>query len=254
MSLKTSQWDAGLYDERHSFVWKYGAGVLDLLDPQPGERILDLGCGTGHLTAQIAARGAEVLGIDASPEMIERAAEAFPALRFEVRDARDFTDAVPFDAVFSNAALHWIRPPEAVAASVLQALRPGGRFVAEMGGHGNVRQLMDGINFALEAADWPDRHISNYYPSVGEYATLLEGAGFRVTQMFHFDRPTVLEGGEGGLRGWLRMFARRSLDPLPAELRAAVEADIEARLRPTLHYDGAWHADYVRLRFVAVHP
>src|SRR3569623_1358851 len=118
MSLKANQWDAGLYDERHSFVWRYGAGVIDLLDPQPGERILDLGCGTGHLTAQIAARGAEVLGIDASPEMIAQARQGHPQLSFETADATSFGVAEPFDAVFSNAVLHWVKPPADAVRSI----------------------------------------------------------------------------------------------------------------------------------------
>src|SRR5687767_10808358 len=131
-----SSWDSWLYDESFAIITELGAGVVELLAPQPGERIVDLGCGTGGLTAQIAVVGAEVVGIDASEAMIARARELYPHLRFEVARGEDFAVEGPADAVFSNAALHWMSPPEAVAASVLRALKSGGRFVAEMGGRG----------------------------------------------------------------------------------------------------------------------
>ena len=126
-------WDSTLYDAKHSFVWKHGASLLELLAPKPGERILDLGCGTGHLTAEIAKAGALVVGLDSSPTMIETARSAYPQLTFVEADARNFTLDAPCDAVFSNAALHWIHDADAVARSVHQALKPGGRFVAELG-------------------------------------------------------------------------------------------------------------------------
>ena len=121
-------WDPGLYDGKHAFVWQYGASLVELLQPQPGERVLDLGCGTGHLTARIAAAGAAVVGIDSDPAMIDQARRGYPDLHFEQQDARSFSFAEPFDAVFSNAVLHWIREPEAVIACVRRALKPGGRF------------------------------------------------------------------------------------------------------------------------------
>src|SRR5690242_15677096 len=123
-------WDAALYDDKHAFVWKQAASLLELLAPQPGERVLDLGCGTG----QLAAAGAEVVGLDHSPAMVEQARRLYPQLRFELGDARRFAFAKPFDAVFSNAALHWVREPEAAIACIRDALKPGGRFVAEFGG------------------------------------------------------------------------------------------------------------------------
>src|SRR5207237_8143924 len=122
-----THWDAGLYDAKHAFVWKYGASLIELLAPKPGERILDLGCGTGHLTAQLAAAGADVLGIDNSPAMIEQARREYPKLRFGLADARDFHFVEPFDAVYSNAVLHWVQEPERVITCVRQGLKPGGR-------------------------------------------------------------------------------------------------------------------------------
>jgi SAM-dependent methyltransferase len=138
----TNKWDASLYEAKHSFVWERGADLLELLAAQPGERILDLGCGTGHLTARIAEAGADVVGLDSSPEMIAEAKRNFPALEFIVGDAREFRFEKPFDAVFSNAMLHWVLEPESVVQSIGEALKTGGRFVAELGGQGNVERVV----------------------------------------------------------------------------------------------------------------
>src|SRR5262249_39924158 len=140
-----NQWNADLYDKSHSFVWKFGAALLELLEPKPGERILDLGCGTGHLTAQIAAAGAAVVGIDSSSDMIGQARRAFPQLHFEVADARTFALDGKFDAVFSNAVLHWVKEPEQAVVQIRTALKAGGRFVAEFGGSRNTQLLADGL-------------------------------------------------------------------------------------------------------------
>src|SRR5688572_11002406 len=133
----STAWSPQLYEGQHSFVWKYGADLLPLLAPQPGERIIDLGCGTGRLTAQIAESGAEVIGVDRSPEMIGQARQNFPKLRFLLADIASFESPEPADAVFSNAALHWVTDAEAAARNVARSLRPGGRFVAEFGGKRN---------------------------------------------------------------------------------------------------------------------
>ena len=245
-------WDAAAYDTRHGYIWKHGAGVVDLLAAQPGERILDLGCGTGHLTAQLAAVGAHVVGIDNDSGMIELARQHYPALRFEVADGSAFQLDETFDAVFSNAAIHWMRDPAGVVASVHAALRPGGRFVAEFGGKGNVAAIIAAIYAALRPYDpTPESLNPWYFPSIGEYAALLESHGFEVTLAMLFDRPTLIEGGEAGLQSWLGVFAKDFLAAVPPETHAAIIADVEARLRPTLLRDGVWVADYRRLRVVA---
>src|SRR5579884_1060982 len=136
MPEKRADWDAGQYEAGFQFVWQYGAGLVDLLHPEPGERVLDVGCGTGQLTNDIASRGALVLGIDSSPDMIAQARINYPKLQFRLVDAASFSSEQAFDAVFSNAALHWMKPPEPVVAAMSAALRPGGRLVAEMGGKG----------------------------------------------------------------------------------------------------------------------
>ena len=241
--MSQTQWDAGHYDARHSYVWQYGADLLPLLAAQPGERILDLGCGTGPLTARIAGTGAQVEGVDRSPEMIAQARAAFPALRLGVADARTFTVDEPVHAVFSNAVLHWVREANEAAAAIARALRPGGRMVAEFGGRYN-------IDAVCRAAALPHPW---YFPNVAEYSAVLARAGLEVRQAWHFPRPTKLNDPEGGMRSWLRMFGEHWLAAVPeGPERDAWFARVEAETRPTLFYDGDWHIDYWRLRVVAV--
>jgi trans-aconitate methyltransferase len=249
----TNHWDASLYEARHGFVHQQAADLLDLLQPVAGERVLDVGCGTGHLTARIAAAGAQVTGIDASAEMIAEARRHYPKLNFEVADAREYRAAESYDAVFSNAALHWIRPAESVAGGVAAALVPGGRFVAEFGGHGNVRQIVAAIRAAVD--DALDRETADvnpwYFPSIGEYATVLEAAGLEVAAAWLFDRPTPLEAGEEGMLNWLRMFAGPAFSQIAGAEKGAVLTATVERLRPRLFEKGQWTADYRRLRVVA---
>ena len=176
-------WNAALYDDKNAFVWKHGRGVVELLAPQPGERILDLGCGTGHLTNQIAQAGAEIIGIDISEAMIGEARRLYPNLRFEIANATGFHFDEPFDAVFSNAAIHWMKDQPAVTRSIWNALKPGGRFVAEFGGKGNIGAIRAALTRAVNAAGERvnAEPFARYYPTVGEYSTLLEAQGFRVT-------------------------------------------------------------------------
>jgi trans-aconitate methyltransferase len=246
-------WDAKLYDGKHSFVWKHGASLVELLAPRSGECILDLGCGTGHLTAQIAATGAVVLGIDSSSSMVEEARANFPDLRFEVHDARQLAFASQFDAVFSNAVLHWIVEAESVVQGVVRALRPGGRFVAEFGGQRNVQNILAALLAGLRALDIEGNVSPWYYPSVGEYTALLERAGLEVTFAALFDRPTLLEGADG-LRRWIEMFGERFLERVPLDRQEEFFGGVETALRPLLWRDGAWFADYRRLRVVAWRP
>jgi trans-aconitate methyltransferase len=247
-------WDSTLYEESFGIITQFGAGVVELLAPRPGERIVDLGCGTGGLTAQIAAAGADVLGIDSSEAMIARARELYPHLRFEVAKGEDFAVEEPVDAVFSSAALHWMSPPEAVAASVARALKPGGRFVAEMGGKGNIASIIGAISQALAEEGIPWERIRNpwYFPSIGEYGSLLEGAGFEVLLMRLFDRPTPLDDCPNGIADWLRMFGGAILVAVPDKRRERVQERVNELTRPLLNRDGRWVADYRRLRFMAV--
>lgn len=249
-NLPVSTWDAQLYDDKHAFVWQMGSGLIEILAPQAGETVLDLGCGTGHLTAQIAERGAQVLGIDASASMIEQAQNLFPALEFRVADGTDFEVDAPFDAIFSNAALHWIKPPERAAACMSRALKPGGRLVAEFGGQGNVQTILGAIALAAKTLGYQLPDNPNYFPSIAAYATLLEAHGLETTAATLFERPTPLEG-DNGLRQWILMFRPASLQAIPAERQQEFFALSEEFARPTLWRDNTWFADYRRLRLVA---
>jgi len=245
-------WDADRYERDHSFVYEYGADVLELLDPEPGERVLDLGCGTGELTAALAAAGADAVGLDASAEMVERARGAHPECEFVHDDARSFSFDDEFDAVFSNAALHWIheRDHDDVLARVHGALGDDGRFVAELGGTGNVQTIASALHDELrERGHAPESPF--YFPSVGEYAPRLEAAGFEVSYATLFDRPTELDGGADGLDSWLRMFGDAFFEPLDDDAVDEVVAAVETAVRDDRYRDGTWIADYRRLRFVA---
>lgn len=244
----TQTWDPQQYQTTAAFVPALGAPVLSLLDPQPGERILDLGCGDGVLTAELVAAGAEVVGVDRSPEMV--AAAVARGLDARVIDATALTFAEEFDAVFSNAALHWVPDADAVLAGVARSLRPGGRFVAELGGHGNVAALGTALSAVLGRRGIDTSAVSPwYFPTVEAYAERLAAAGFAVDRISLIPRPTPLPGD---LADWFATFGRVFLEALPADERAGASAEAVELLRPWLCDDhGRWTADYVRLRVAA---
>jgi trans-aconitate methyltransferase len=243
----TEGWDTRAYDRDFAFVSAYGAELLDWLDAQAGETILDLGCGTGELAATIAETGATVIGIDFDPAMIEAARQRLPDADLRVADAHDFTVERPVDAVFSNAALHWMPSSVEVLGCVSDALRDGGRFVAEMGATGNVAAVTGAVDQACREAGLPARHWPWVFPSPAQYAAMLEDAGFEMRELDFRDRPTRLAGVDG-LAGWLQMFAGGVLADVPSDVLARA-ADVA---RPELWRDDAWWADYRRLRFRAV--
>jgi trans-aconitate methyltransferase len=248
-------WSPEHYQRGFSFVWRHGQDLIGLLAPQPGERILDLGCGTGQLTAEIAKSCAQAVGIDSSPEMVQQARSNYPLLRFELADATRFRSAEPFDAVFSNAALHWIEDAGGAASTIAQAVKPGGRFVAQFGGKGNVRSLVQALAAVHnEATGSESREAADlwYFPSLAEYATLLAANGLEVTYGALFDRPTVLEGGASGLRDWVEMFLKGALQRMEVGDRLHFIERLEQRLTPVLFRDGRWVMDYRRLRVIAL--
>ncbi|MDO8309241.1 MAG: class I SAM-dependent methyltransferase [Actinomycetota bacterium] len=253
-----NEWDAQTYDRRFGFVGRYGDDVLDLLDARPGERVLDLGCGTGRHAAELASRGAIVVGLDADTRMLDKAAADHPRVTFVQADATAFGLAQlgsgrPFDACFSNAALHWMTPQDAVLRNVRSVLRDGGRFVAEMGGAGNIAALDGALRAALSELGLDDVDIvSNYFPTVGVQSLALEDAGFRVELATWFRRPTAL-GPDTTAADWTRHFRSAAWGSVPVHLheRLAAEVDDRARTAGLLTADG-WFADYCRLRFVAV--
>jgi len=245
----SNSWDAEQYEGKHSFVWRLGAGVVELLAPQPGERILDLGCGTGQLTAEIAKHGAHVIGLDNSANMIGQARQNYPDLTFVLGDAVSFRFEAPLDAVFSNAALHWVKNADPAADSIARALRPGGRFVAEFGGSGNTRSILNALRAVLGTE--ANARCPWYYPSIGEYASVLERHGLQVRRAELFDRPTPLEG-ETGMEDWLRMFCGKFFEDMPAAGVSAKMREVVELLRPERFGDGVWTVDYRRLRVVAL--
>ena len=246
-SAAAQTWRAEQYAHHAAFVPALGAPLVDRLDPRPGERILDLGCGDGVLTSQIAARGAVVLGIDASAEML--AAAHARGLDVRLLDAQQLPFDSEFDGVFTNAVLHWIKNADAVVQGVARALKPGGRFVGEFGGHTNIAAITVALRAVLPKygiaapTDW-------YYPTADEYRRRLETAGLTVEDIALIPRPTPLPSG---MSGWLDTFRGTILAALPEPQRTEAKAELIDLLRPALCDDqGRWTADYVRLRFTAL--
>ncbi|MDN3352673.1 class I SAM-dependent methyltransferase [Actinomadura sp. DC4] len=247
------QWAVATYDTAFGYVSAHGAPLIDLLDPKPDERIIDLGCGTGGMTVEIAARGADVLGIDGSVEMVNTARSEHPNLSFAVGDAHDFTTGDQYDAVVSNSALHWMtRDPSAVISRVREALRPGGRFVAEMGGAGNCADLITAVQTAWRVFGLPKPELPWYFPTPGQYAARLEEAGFTVRLMEFFDRPTRLAECPDGAADWVRLYAPELIAELLPEVAGPVLDKVNELAAPALRRESGWMADYVRLRFAAV--
>jgi trans-aconitate methyltransferase len=245
-------WDLRQYDDNYSFVHKRADGLIDLLNPTGSEHILDLECGTGHLTADIAATGATTVGVDRSLGMLTEARATHESPTFVRADARSLPFRRAFDAVFSNAVLHWIRESASAASAIYHTLHPEGRFVAEFGGNRNVSAIVDTV---VAAASDCGYDVSNpwYFPTVGEYTSMLEAAGFGVTYVCLFDRPTPLNGGSDGLRNWLKMFGEDLFAEMNGMERSRVIDAVEPRLRDDLYDDriDAWTADYRRLRVAA---
>ncbi|RHW39803.1 SAM-dependent methyltransferase [Lysinibacillus yapensis] len=247
------QWNAKAYDTNHSFVSRYGADLVELLSLQENEKILDVGCGTGDLANQLKDSGAVVTGIDQSANMIEQAISKYPAIKFEVKDATELDYAEEFDAVFSNATLHWVKPPEKALQCIYKSLKSGGRFVAEFGGKGNVEIITNEIINQIKKAGYifSDENYPWFYPSIGQYTPLMEQAGFRVVYAQHFDRPTELKGADG-LRNWIHMFANQLFTGIDAATKESLISKVEQSLRSSMYHNGSWFADYKRIRVVGV--
>ena len=248
-AMATAQtWDPACYARNARFVSDLGSPVVDLLAPKPGERILDLGCGDGVLTKKLADLGCEVVGIDSSVPQVEAAREL--GVNAFAMSAEDLQYEEEFDAVFSNAVLHWIRRPNVVLAGAYRSLKPGGRFVAECGGHGCVHKIRTALVEALERRGLDgEARVPWYFPSPGDYATRLERAGFRVDSIALIPRPTPLPGD---IIGWLETFALNFFQGFSDEDRSDYLHEVRSVLEPQLRdASGVWVADYVRLRFAA---
>jgi SAM-dependent methyltransferase len=241
----TSKWDAADYARVGGFVAELGGAALDLLDPQPGERILDVGCGEGTLTRKMIERGATVLGIDNSPEMIAAArANGVDALLLAAEDMQFFAE---FDAAFSNATLHWVLHKDQAARAIFRALKAGGRFAGEMGGEGNLAKLREALDEELIIRGYlPPVEASNWYASPEEFAAVYDAAGFREIDARLIERPTAVKHG---IAAWVTTFRKGWLERagVPEEERASIAAAVADRL-------GSNVADYVRLRFIMRKP
>lgn len=246
-------WNANLYDIKHSFVSKYGENLVELLDPKKGEKILDLGCGTGDLTKKLYDLRVDVVGVDKSANMVTQAKRKYPKIKFMVQDAIDLKYNSEFDAVFSNATLHWVKPPKSALQCIYKSLKKGGRFVAEFGGKGNVQTITDEIiNQIIEVGfEYKAEQFPWFYPSIAEYSSLMEEVGFRVIFAQHFDRPTQLNG-ESGLKNWLDMFGSDMFVGIPKDRKDIITTKIENNLKEVLYKDRNWIADYKRIRVIGI--
>jgi trans-aconitate methyltransferase len=247
----SQRWDPERYARNARFVADMALPVVELLAPRAGERVLDLGCGDGALTEKIAAAGANVIALDASAEQV--AATRARGLDARVGDGARLDFTAEFDAVFTNAALHWMRQPDRVIDGIWRALKPGGRFVGEMGGHGNVAKITAALVAALDRRGLDGRAaVPWYFPTPGEYRGKLETRGFKVDSIELIGRPTPLPGD---MTGWLATFAEPFTARLPEAERPVLVAEVAAALKPALcDAEGRWTADYVRLRFAARKP
>ncbi len=242
------RWSASDYAKNGRFVQELAGPIFAMLAPKPGERILDLGCGDGTLTAEIRAAGADVLGVDLSDELL--AVARMKGLNVRKSDGHELDFVREFDAVFSNAALHWMRAPDLVIAGVARALKPRGRFVGELGGHGNVAAIATAMRAVgrMRGGD-PALVAPWYFPTVEDYTSLLAKNGFTVQDIALVSRPTLLKTG---MEGWLRTFGRSFFDQFPEPDRTAALNEAQELLRPSLcDSQGKWTADHVRLRFSA---
>jgi SAM-dependent methyltransferase len=252
-AVAASRWDPALYAAHASFVPALGAPVLDLLAPRPGERVLDLGCGDGVLTAKLVAAGCTVVGVDADPAMVAAAREK--GLDARLGDARALGFDGEFDAVFTNAALHWVGQPDVVTAGVKRALKPGGRYVGEFGGHANIAAIRTALKAVLARHGFTAAGAeTSYYPTAEAFRAVLEAGGFVVDSCQIIPRPTPLPSG---MAAWLETFRAGFIDAagVPAALKDTIIAETVALLAPALQAaNGDWIADYVRIRFSAHLP
>ena len=245
------RWDAGRYDSSFAFVTEHGKSLIEMLAPRPGERIVDLGCGTGPSPPRSPPTAPPCSVLDSSAQMIAKASADHPDLAFELADGHDFSVPEPQDAVFSNAALHWMSgDPDAVIARVHASLVPGGRFVAEFGAAGNSAKLLAAVR-AVWARHGVELVVPWYFPSPAEYAARLERGGFAVRMLRYFDRPSLLDRCPDGIADWLRMFGADVLAQLPQAAVPAAFAEVNELAAAQLHRPDGWYVDYVRLCFAA---
>lgn len=248
------QWNPQLYNDKHAFVYNYGTSLIDLLKPKKHERILDLGCGSGQLTDKINELAKEVVGIDKSSDMISDAKSKFKHIDFKVADAANFHFEDKFDAIFSNATLHWVLDYQNAIQCMHYNLNPNGRIVIEFGGKGNVQTIINQLRLSLMERGYTKQSKLKlwYFPSIGEYTTALEKVGFKVTFAQHYDRPTELADEKTGIKDWISMFGSHFFEGLNPSHIEDIKSEVQQKVKSKCFTDEKWFADYKRIRIVAV--
>lgn len=243
------KWNAHGYTEDFQFVHQYGEDVLNLFEIKSGMKILDLGCGNGALTKKIADMGADVIGIDASGDMLKVAKRNYPKLTFIQDDAAKFILKEPMDAVFSNAVFHWIDNQDDLLQNISNALNINGYLVCEFGGAGCTETIHGAIQKAFEKRGLNYKRTF-YFPTIGQYAPIVERHGLKVLYAVLFDRKTRLNG-ENGMKEWIKMFVKLPFEGLDKVLADEIIDEAIQKLKPILYENGVWYADYVRIRLKA---
>ena len=248
------KWNPKLYNDKHSFVYEYGKELISLLDPKPNETILDLGSGSGQLTYQIGKLVKKIIGIDSSENMVSDAKAKFPNIEFKVANITSFQSKQKFDSIFSNATLHWVKDHTAAINCMYQNLKPNGKIVLEFGGKGNLKPMINQLRKSLSKKNYIEQSKLDtwYFPSIGQYSTELEKAGFRVAMAEHFDRPTALEDKKNGIIDWLSMFAKQFFVNIDENNAKDIKDQVQRALKPNYFKDGKWILDYKRIRIIAI--
>ena len=244
------EWNSSLYDNKHDFVAEYGKGLLEFIPKNNVQTILDLGCGTGTLTAQLADLCSKVVGVDSSQNMIDKAKKQFENIEFSVCDALALPFEKEFDVVFSNAVFHWINDHDALLKNIHKALKPRGLLVCEFGANGNIATIENAFINVCERLGYHYKHKFNF-PTVEMFGEMLEKNGFVIDKIYDFDRPTVFKDGEQGLTNFLKQFFASELEVMPEHIQTSLFNEIAESTRGTLWNGKEWVADYRRLRAIA---
>ena len=245
-----SEWNAALYDNKHDFVAEYGKGLLEFVPRDKGLSVLDLGCGTGTLTAKLAESAGKVIGVDSSESMIARAEAQYPDIDFMVSDALSLPFDNQFDVVFSNAVFHWIKNHDALLDNVRRVLKPGGMLICEFGAAGNIAAIENAFRKACRDFGYGFEAKFNF-PTSGRFAEMLKNHGFVIERVYDFDRPTPLKDGENGLADWIRQFYAYEIEAVPEDEIRGIIGKVGELTREALWNGSEWVADYRRLRAVA---
>lgn len=246
-------WDVNLYNEKHGFVHQYGTDLVHLLDPKAGEHILDLGCGSGQLTNEISSSKSNVIGIDSSQEMIKSSKNLFPEIEFHQMDAQSFEFDLSFDAIFSNAVLHWVENQQVAAKNMHRHLKDGGRLVVEFGGYENVATIIEALRASLSLYGFFNNAKLErwYFPKISTYTSMLEEIGFEVVYAQLYDRPTLLDSKDDGIKDWIEMFGSHFFEGIPDTDKTQILNEVQNKVRTSCFKEGKWYADYRRIRVVA---